>query len=163
MKQETIERLMPLVNTVISRAKPHQDLVEDCRQAGVLAIYDAVASWDSQKGISLPSWSWFYIVKAVYKEANFFNDIPGKIDAFSAEISEDEEFRVVDEEYIEAEIGVISALLPDLPDRQQDVLILYAEGKTFGEIAEDMGISRQAAHRLYKRAVTAVSRILDNS
>ena len=73
-------------------------------------------------------------------------------------------FDIIDERnYAERdyEIGELNRAIETLTEKQREVFIAYAvDGKTFREIGESMGVSKQSVYELYVMAVKKLKKFL---
>ena len=96
------------------------------------------------------------------------------IDEYLSELNERKEtrrhqslsngFDIIDERnYAERdyEIGELNKALESLTDKQREIFVAHAlEGKTFREIGESMGVSKQTVYELYTMAVKKLKNFL---
>ena len=158
LDHKTALDMQNVIAAVVARTRVPKEAEEDCKQAGFVALYDADASWDKYKGIAFTSWAWFYIVKAVRKEAEFYADLIPSDERVPEELLEE----TTPEDELESfyDSKKLYDLLPELPVRQQEALLGHICGWSYGDIAKDMNISRQAAHRLVSRGTRTLRNLV---
>lgn len=57
----------------------------------------------------------------------------------------------------EQEFAALEAAMTNLPRQQQDVLAMYAVGRTYQDIADQLGISKATVHREMARALEVLT------
>jgi DNA-directed RNA polymerase specialized sigma24 family protein len=59
------------------------------------------------------------------------------------------------------ELARLERAIANLPRMQREVLFTHADGLTFAEVGDRLGLSRDGARRLFARAIYNISRQMD--
>lgn len=147
------ERYFPKVyNRVRSKVPPHQ--VDDVTQEIFIAVLRSLDGFELRARFS----TWLYTI--VNRQiADFYRTRSRKAHAQSVSLDKLENVLSAStyaSEHAE-ELALTQKALLDLPEHYQEVILLrFADGLTFAEIAEHQGQSLEAAKSLYRRAVQAL-------
>jgi RNA polymerase sigma factor (sigma-70 family) len=167
-RNKLVVRCMPLVMSVLRTLDVGRDLVDDCIQAGNLAVIGAIESWDTRNSKSLTSWVWLYIQTYMLREVKFLTEMEHFEPLQFVNPENDEELLdnpdlpgipfTADAEILKEQMY---ASFGQLTDTQRLVVEMVLDGHTEQRIANSMNISQQAVSRTYDRAVSSLRRLLN--
>jgi RNA polymerase sigma-70 factor (ECF subfamily) len=151
------ERYAPRVLNRVRYVVPEAD-IEDVTQEVFIA---ALKSLDSFRGEALFS-TWLRTLTN-YKVAEYYRRRNRKQDPKEAPIAEAENLADAGEGIVlEDRIAMRNALLA-LPEKYREILLMrFSEEMRFEEIAKSMGTNLEAAKSLFRRAVAALRKILED-
>ena len=142
---------MPLILWLIKVKDIGEDMKDDCIQAGNVAILEAIETWHPDRGSSFATWIRNQANREITREVNRIKSCGG------VDISDWMETEMVndrnEELELEAEVMLLKAGITGLPDRQRLLLRYTQQGMSVANAGDRMGITRQAAGRLYAKAV----------
>lgn len=98
-------------------------------------------------------------VRNVTRNKHFKQTLTDDIEPYitSESSSNPTEEKIIEEE----KMSIILQLIANLPDRQKTCVMLNVQGYTFTESAKMMGVSVQAVHKLFKKAMTKIIPVLE--
>lgn len=149
-----VKRCLAMPWAVIKKDSIPRDFVDDCIQAGNLAIFQAIETWSPRGGMAYTSWVWMYVRRAMMAERTRLNEMYDYVDYEILDFSEaiPDNLRNEDLERF-SDAATMLELMEELSDRQRELLTHLMDGSTIAEAAKQMGIPRVSAYGLYGRAL----------
>lgn len=156
-----LTRCLNLPWAIVKKDGIPKDFIDDCVQAGNLAILQSIETWKPSGGMAFTSWAWMYARRAMMAERTRLNEMYG-FSEWEEEILGDGHTANEDNEELErdAQVSLIESLLAELSERQEEMMLCMLAGYTIPAAARQMGMSRVAAYRLHDRAVKKLRRLV---
>lgn len=158
---------------------------DDLIQCGKIGIHRAIATYQPEKGGKFISWVITYVKKEMIEYLNQnlrivripVNQLKNKErlpQPTDTIYSLDEPFQdsgdslystiaYDDEEYTETDTSLLKEAISTLKPQWQTIMSMISEGKEIKEIAEYLGISRQAAYQQKEKAIKQLQKIMVKS
>ncbi len=145
------DRYLPVVYNRLRALLP-LDVVDDVTQEVFIAAVQAIRSYRATAAFR----TWISAI-ARHKVADYYRKRSRQLETMEL----DPEINDVAERSVWQEQMFVRMAMQRLPDHYQDVLLLrFAEGLPFQDVAETLGISLEAAKSRYRRAIAAVAEAL---
>jgi RNA polymerase sigma-70 factor (ECF subfamily) len=148
------QRYLPRVYNRLRALMPQED-VEDLTQEVFLAVVRSLSSFE--KASTFSTWLYAIInhkVSDYYRRRGRREDMERLFYEQEARLSRDPQPKAEDR-------AVVRQVLLRLPEQYRDAILLrFAEGLAFKDIAKSLGLSLEATKSLYRRAITAARKEL---
>lgn len=142
--------LKRVYNRVRSRVPPDQ--AEDVTQEVFIAVMRSLNRFEMNSAFS----TWLYTI-VNRKIADFYRQYYRSSEKHSISLDDQNELSLAAEEQDMDEIVVVQQALESLPENYQEVILLrFADGLGFADIAAQTGKSLEATKSLYRRAIQAL-------
>ncbi len=149
------QRYLPRVYNRLRALIPQED-VEDTTQEVFLAVVRSLSSFEKDSAFS----TWLYAivnhkVSDYYRRRGKRENVERSLDLQEARLLSRDPWPGVEDRTI------VGQVLLGLPERYQEVLLLrFAEGLPFKEVAQALDLSLEATKSLYRRAIAAAHKEL---
>jgi RNA polymerase sigma factor (sigma-70 family) len=142
--------LKRVFNRVRSRVPP--DHAEDVTQEVFIAVLRSLNRFEGNSAFS----TWLYTI-VNRKIADFYRQFYRSSERHSISLDDQEDLMLAAEDKDLDEMVVIQQALHGLPENYQEVILLrFADGLGFAEIATQTGKSLEATKSLYRRAIQSL-------
>ena len=155
---ELYDRYLTKVYNRVKSRVPAAD-AEDVTQEIFIAVIRSMQSYGHRARFS----TWLYTI--VNRQiADYYRKHYRRNDNINISLdNEDQEIEIPDEDENLDDRVLIQRALEDLPDNYQDIIMMrFADGLTFKEIADERGQTLEAVKSLYRRAIQAVRNKIDD-
>lgn len=184
-RNKLVLRAAPLVVALTKRLSIPRDFRNDAIQAGNLAVIQAVDTWNRDRGFRFTTWAAWKAARQMIREVEkldgntvpldlmtlewlaMMDDHPERIDNVDTlEFAKNVmiQIPVENDDNQDLEAMVMSEQLREaigrLTEKQKRVLAGVLGGKTFLEVADSLGISKQGAYDVYRRSVDILKNYL---
>lgn len=153
-KEIKVEDFLGLVKSIASKYASYGLPFEDLVQEGLLGLLEAKGHFDKSKEAAFSTYAYFWIKKRILEALTRENHISSKTVDLNEEILAD----IPDIQTERASEGIKSLSIPaGFPIQEEKVLRLsFEERKTYHEIAEILGISRERVRQLINKAMRRI-------
>jgi len=149
MKEQNIEKLLPLVKSIAGKYAKLGVPFEDLVQEGLIGVMDAKTKFKQSKGAEFSTYAVYWIKKRIIQALE-----KEKKNSLSA-VELDESTESPQDYRVENRMALSSINLPaDIPELEANVLrMFFEEKKTLNEISETLNISREKIRQLKQKAL----------
>lgn len=143
--------LKKVYNRVKSRVPLHD--AEDVTQDVFIAVVRSLDKFEQRSQFS----TWLYTI--VNRQiADFYRRMYRNSDNNTMSLDDHDDFELAAESQGLDDMVLIQQALVDMPENYQEIILMrFADGLSFAEIAERRGQSLEAAKSLFRRAIQAIS------
>ena len=156
--EQELNKLNSVIKSIASRfPENHRD---DIAQEGVLGLYSAVESFDSERGVPFEAYAVLCIKRRMYTYSSRFikNDSEVIDDAESVESNEVLEEDVLNKTAME---DLFRELRQNLSELECGVLDLYLKGFSYARISNSLSISEKSVDNAMSRVKTKLKKIFE--
>jgi RNA polymerase sigma-70 factor (ECF subfamily) len=149
------ERYLPRVYNRLRALLPPED-VEDLTQEVFLAVVRSLSSFEKASTFS----TWLYAI-VNHKVSDYYRRRGKREDIERLFYEQEARLLSSDPQPRAEDRTLVRQVLLRLPEQYRDVILLrFAEGLAFKDIAQALGLSLEATKSLYRRAITAARKEL---
>ena len=149
------QRYLPRVYNRLRALTPLED-VEDLTQEVFLAVVRSLGSFERDSAFS----TWLYAIIS-HKVSDYYRRRGKREDMEQSSLNQEATLLSRNPWPRAEDRTLVRQILLRLPERHRDVLLLrFAEGLPFKEVAQAMDLSLEATKSLYRRAITAARKEL---
>lgn len=172
-RDRLIVKLLPVVLLLVRKLNVPRDFIDDCIQAGNLAIMQAIESWESAHARTLASWAYVYVRRDILREMDKlreFDNFEELVTEPEWEIPEDDyEPKKVSHEYHidtileEVTMQQVKDYISKMDMDTSNLFYLVLErNHNIKEASYILGFSQSKGDRIYQLAISKLRNKLGN-